>query len=192
MVTQPHELGRWPANLIHDGSPDVLACFPEKAGASAPVRGSEFSAASVGRVTGERARVPGVFHGDSGSAARFFYCSKASRSDRNEGCDQMDRKPLHWSSGDKNPGSFQSEGTDKTSQNHHPTVKPTDLMAYLCRLITPPGGIVLDPYMGSGSTGKAAMREGFRFIGCELSPDYMAIAEARIRSALGPLFAELP
>lgn len=72
--------------------------------------------------------------GDEGSAARFFYCAKATRRDRNEGCEHMERKPLHWSSGSQNPGSFQSEGTDKTSQNNHPTVNPTDLMAYLVRL----------------------------------------------------------
>ncbi len=87
---------------------------------------------------------------DSGSAARFFYCAKASKKDRGEG-------------------------------NNHPTVKPTDLMAYLCRLVTPPGGIVLDPFMGSGSTGKAAMREGFQFVGIEMDPEYLAIAEARIK-----------
>ena len=68
--------------------------------------------------------------------------------------------------------------------NTHPTVKPTDLMAYLVRLVTPPSGLVLDPFMGSGSTGKAAMREGFRFIGCEMSPEYLEIARARIESAL--------
>ena len=67
-----------------------------------------------------------------------------------------------------------------TRANHHPTVKPTDLMRYLCRLVTPPGGIVLDPFTGSGSTGKAAVLEGFRFVGCELSPEYAAIARARI------------
>ena len=71
-----------------------------------------------------------------------------------------------------------------TKGNHHPTVKPTDLMRYLCRLVTPPGGVVLDPFMGSGSTGKAAMREGFGFIGCELSPEYLSIAKARIRHEL--------
>lgn len=143
--------GRWPANLIHDGSDEVVALFPANAGASAPVKGTEASKASVGNVTGERERVPGAFHADSGSAARFFYCAKASKRDRGEG-------------------------------NTHPTVKPTDLMAYLCRLVTPPGGVVLDPFMGSGSTGKAAMREGFRFIGCELSPEYFAIACARIHA----------
>jgi site-specific DNA-methyltransferase (adenine-specific) len=93
--------------------------------------------------------VPKVVHGDSGSAARFFYCAKASKKDRDEG-------------------------------NNHPTVKPTALMQYLCRLITPAGGTVLDPYMGSGSTGKAALKEGFDFIGCELDEDYYKIAQARI------------
>lgn len=70
---------------------------------------------------------------------------------------------------------------DRGEGNNHPTVKPTELMAYLCRLVTPPGGTVLDPFMGSGSTGKAAQREGFRFVGIEMDPEYLAIAEARIR-----------
>lgn len=148
------DAGRWPANLIHDGSPEVLAGFPAKAGASAPVKGTEASAASVGNVTGERARVPGAFHADTGSAARFFYCAKASKKDRG-------------------------------GENNHPTVKPTDLMAYLCRLVTPPGGVVLDPFMGSGSTGKAAMLEGFHFIGIEREAEYLEIARARI-SAVAP------
>lgn len=74
---------------------------------------------------------------------------------------------------------------DRGEGNNHPTVKPTDLMAYLCRLVTPPGGVVLDPFMGSGSTGKAAVREGFRFIGIEMDADYLAIAEARIAHEAG-------
>lgn len=183
VVSQPHAGGRWPANLIHDGSPEVVALFPAEAGASGPVKGTEPTANGFSgpvKFCGLIGRVPGQFHADSGSAARFFYCAKTSRKDRNEGCEHMERKPLHWSSGDANPGSFQSEGTDKTSQNNHPTVKPTDLMAYLLRLVTPIGGIALDPFMGSGSTGKAAVREGFQFIGIELSPEYSAIALARI------------
>ncbi len=109
-------LGRWPANLIHDGSDDVAREFPD-------------------------------------GNARFFYQAKTSKKDRGDG-------------------------------NSHPTVKPTDLMRYLCRLVTPPGGIVLDPFMGSGSTGKAAVLEGFRFIGIEREPAYMDIATARIDAAL--------
>ena len=153
--------GRWPANLIHDGSDEVLAGFPVTGPSKASMRG-------VG-LTGDDAKVYGKGdpefntsrgHNDNGgSAARFFYCTKASRADRNDGLP---------------PGA-----------NFHPTVKPTDLMAHLVRLVTPAGGIVLDPFMGSGSTGKAAMREGFRFIGCELSPEYLAIARARIEHELG-------
>ncbi|KVW15434.1 hypothetical protein WK91_18535 [Burkholderia cepacia] len=327
-VEKAEMLGRWPANVIHDGSDEVLAAFAQfgERGAAAPVKGTEASAASVGRVTGARDRVPGAFHGDAGTAARFFYntqsgsicdantaaqisfqlnqadafaqnlaaiaalradkplsglirrfmndmasalhlsdapntraiqsieqkclhellhistlektenhanpadalalistttiiqslsniagsadnatsgtiatilehgvracdptlrsrfmyCAKASRADRNEGCEHMARKPLHWSSGDANPGAFQPEGTDKTSQNNHPTVKPTDLMAYLVRLVTPPGGTVLDPFMGSGSTGKAAVREGLQFIGIDVTPEYVEISRVRI------------
>lgn len=131
---------------------EVLAGFPEsKAGGS--VSGKEPSKTGTANCYGEYERVPFTGHNDTGSAARFFYCAKASKKDRGEG-------------------------------NVHPTVKPTDLMAYLVRLVTPPGGVVLDPFMGSGSTGKAAMLEGFRFIGCEMSADYLAIAEARIMDAV--------
>jgi DNA modification methylase len=175
--------GRWPANFIHDGSAEVLALFPAQAGAASRVKGDEPSAASEGAITGERARVPGAFHQDAGSAARFFYCAKASRADRNEGCEAMAKRPLNWSSGTQNPGSFQSEGTDKSAHNHHPTVKPTELMRYLCRLVTPAGGVVLDPFMGSGSTGKAARLEGFAFVGIEREADFFAIACARIAAA---------
>ncbi len=105
--------GRWPANLIHDGSEEPCALL--------------------------------------GDAARFFYCAKASKRDRED-------------------------------NNNHPTVKPTDLMRYLCRLVTPPGGVVLDPFMGSGSTGKAAMLEGFQFIGIDISDEYLEIARARINA----------
>ncbi len=175
-------LGRWPANLIHDGSDEVVALFPREAGASAPVLGNEPSDVTHG-IYGERARVPGAFHADTGSAARFFYCAKASREDRDEGCDAFAKKALNWSSGTQNPGSFQSPNTDRSARNHHPTVKPTDLMRYLCRLVTPKGGTVLDPFMGSGSTGKAAVLEGFRFIGIDLTEEYVQIARARIEFA---------
>ena len=166
--------GRWPANLIHDGSDEVLAAFPANAGAAAPVKGTEDSAASTGSVTGKRARVKGAFHADSGSAARFFYCAKASRKERNEGLQDPGPQFQHGATLRK------VENTD-TKGNNHPTVKPTDLMAYLCRLVTPPGGVVLDPFMGSGSTGKAALREGFGFIGMEMDPDYFEIAKTRIK-----------
>jgi len=140
--------GRFPANLIHSGEQEVLELFPETK--SAVREPSESGRAQEGWGLGTR-KPQERGHPDQGSAARFFYCAKASKKDRNEG-------------------------------NNHPTVKPTALMAYLCRLITPPQGIVLDPYMGSGSTGKAAIREGFSFVGIELDPDYYEIAKARVGS----------
>lgn len=171
--------GRWPANLIHDGAAEVVAMFPAEAGAAAPVRarnGEKFRS-TYGAFAGSIDEEGSTFHADAGSAARFFYCAKTSRRDRNEGLPVGDQKAVST-----NATMRQVEDADWPARNgnHHPTVKPTDLMAYLCRLITPAGGIVLDPFMGSGSTGKAAMREGFNFIGCELDPEYLAIARARI------------
>lgn len=174
--SQPSQLGRWPANVCHDGSAEVVALFPAQAGASAPVKGTESSPASRGNVTGKRDRVVGVFHGDSGSASRFFYCGKASRKDRHEGMDDPGPQFKHGTT------LRQVENT-ATKGNHHPTVKPTELMRWLCRLITPPGGVVLDPFMGSGSTGKAALIEGFGFIGIELDAGYYEIAELRVTAA---------
>ncbi len=121
----------------------------------------------------------------SGSVARFFYCTKASRKDREEGLDGFEKKPVQWSNGTANPGSFQSPGTDRNLRNHHPTVKPTALMRWLCRLVTPAGGLILDPFMGSGSTGKAAVLEGFRFVGIDVEEEYVRIAEVRIKHACG-------
>ena len=176
LTTEASALGRWPANLIHDGSIEVVSMFPAEAGASAPVLGTEPTANGVsGPVgySGMLGRVAGAFHGDSGSAARFFYCAKTSRTDRHEG--MINPGPQF-----KMGTTLRKVETTDTKGNNHPTVKPTDLMAYLCRLVTPAGGLVLDPFMGSGSTGKAAMREGFDFIGCEIDEQYAAIAKARI------------
>lgn len=180
VVSQPHDLGRWPANVIHDGSDEVLLRFPDATGALAPVTGSEPSAKTRNVLGAYNGRAASAIRADSGSAARFFYCPKADRNDRNEGLDGFTRKPLNWSSGEQSPGTFQSPGTDRSSENHHPTVKPTALMRYLCRLITPPGGVIVDPFGGSGSTGKAAALEGFGFVIIEREAEYYAIAEARI------------
>lgn len=152
--------GRFPANLLHDGSDEVLAAFPEASGAKANISGDEPSAPNknvYNQTLGRQAAA--TVRGDSGSAARFFYCAKASKRDRNEGLD-----------------SEQSEGL----KNLHPTVKPTALMRWLTRLVTPPGGLVVDPFMGSGSTGKACLYEGFRFMGVEFTAEYLPIAQARI------------
>ena len=177
--------GRWPANFIHDGSEEVVGLFPRAAGASAPVRGSEQSTTGQNGILGHFNRVPGPFHNDSGSAARFFYCAKASKRDRDEGCEGMEEKEAGIKN-DSGRGFSESDPMAKIMRrNHHPTVKPTDLMRYLCRLVTPPDGLVLDPFTGSGSTGKAAILEGFRFVGCELSAEYIEIARARIGHAAG-------
>ena len=129
--TEPLGAGRWPANLIHDGSDEVVQLFPD-------------------------------------DAARMFYCPKASGADR--GNETLRALPLF--------------GITET-RNTHPTVKPTTLMAYLCRLVTPPGGLILDLFCGSGSTGVAAAEEGFRFIGIELNPQYADLARKRIDAATG-------
>lgn len=198
--------GRWPANVVHDGSDEVeaaFAAFGERTSGTGAVKRA--SGAGYGpNALGRESRPPGtpnVEYGDSGSASRFFYntggvecdpagnrfhySAKASRADRNEGCESLAKRPLLWSAGTQNPGSSQSEGTDKAAQNNHPTVKPTDLMRWLVRLVTPPGGTVLDPFMGSGSTGKACAIEGFGFVGIEQDAGYFRIAEARIAHAAG-------
>lgn len=148
--------GRWPANLIHSGEPEVLAAFPQAPGQQ------------------------------GGSAARFFYCAKASRADRNVGCEGLPQRVVSTWGGDEDDLSPGKKSTVPKG-NTHPTVKPTDLMRYLCRLVTPVGGVVLDPFTGSGSTGKATVLEGFRFVGVEREAAYVDIAERRIATAVfGP------
>jgi DNA modification methylase len=165
-------LGRWPANLIHDGSDEVNFTFTGGASDSSTLPDLNRQVSS-----GRRPASP----------ARFFYCAKASKADRDEGCEGLDEKT-------KKVSVIQTEGVGlhgcsedgkqiSKAKNNHPTVKPTALMRYLCRLVTPPGGIVLDPFMGSGSTGKAAILEGFQFIGIEREAEYVAIAKARIVKA---------
>jgi site-specific DNA-methyltransferase (adenine-specific) len=186
--------GRWPANLIHDGSDEVLAGFPDangsKPGSFQRVKTSK--GLPGGGYGQERADMrdktdlakPG--YDDSGSAARFFYCPKASKADRSDGLDGMPQKMPHPPSGDGR--AWDIAGSKSTArENHHPTVKPTALMQYLCRLVTPPGGTVLDPFTGSGSTGKAAMLEGFNFIGFEREAEYVEIARRRIAEAANVL-----
>jgi DNA modification methylase len=131
---------------------------------------------------------PGARRLDSGSAARFFYCAKADRFDRNEGLEGMAQSMPRAPNGAENAVGSKRGSNSKPRENFHPTVKPTDLMRYLCRLVTPAGGVVLDPFMGSGSTLKAAELEGFSAIGIELDPQYIEIARRRIAADM-PLFA---
>jgi hypothetical protein len=181
--TQGSSEGRWPANFIHDGSDEVLTLFPDSAGAAAPASGPTYSGPSKsGSMSGAfngNGDKPPAFHADRGSAARFFYCAKAGKKERNAGLDGMpEKRPDQRTT--TGMGTFDEKGVAKQS-NHHPTVKPIALMRYLCRLVTPPGGTVLDPFLGSGTTGIAATLEGFDFIGIEQDAEYLAIAEARIK-----------
>jgi site-specific DNA-methyltransferase (adenine-specific) len=168
--------GRFPANIITDGSEEVLECFPNSKSTKFPNKkrdhhNSQTFCKNGGTINNEYV---GGGYDDDGSAARFFYCAKASKQDRDEGLENMESK----SSG---VGALRDSGRQSEPRhNGHPTVKPTKLMAYLCRLITPPEGLVLDPFAGSGSTGKACKAEGFRFIGIEKSEEYCKIARARI------------
>ena len=188
-LTGVHAEGRWPANLIHDGSDEVVGLFPESKGQQGDLKGHNKTRKSPSGCFGEMA--PASDHpkrADSGSAARFFYCAKASKQDRDEGLDgpetlcgmmEDDNYPIKTGSGNLR---------ETKRRNNHPTVKPNALMRYLCRLVTPPGGTILDPFMGSGSTGKAAIQEGFEFIGIDNDPESVKIAEKRIEAARLPLF----
>jgi len=144
--------GRWPANLIHDGSEEVTELLSD--------------------------------------SARFFYCAKASKRDRDEGLEGFEAR-FSPTMGNGIGGKEHDPETATPKRNHHPTVKPTDLMRYLCRLVTPPEGIVLDPFTGSGSTGKAAIMERLNFIGIERESEYCEIARARISKAERDVSKEL-
>jgi hypothetical protein len=202
VVTQPDPAGRWPANVLHDGSDDVIAAFPQ--GDVSYVAPSDKTSNVYGRmhregepsadsdnegVVGFKMK-PGARRLDSGSAARFFYCPKASKRDRDEGLESFEIATPTQMTGGRKEGSAGLDnpraGAGRTSgaRNSHPTVKPTALMQYLVRLVTPRGGMVLDPFMGSGSTGKACALEGMEFVGIELDSKWASVADARIKVAL--------
>jgi DNA modification methylase len=172
--------GRFPANFIHDGSDEVVGLFPHLKGKIGMVGNTGGNNKIYGKFNRQEDQTPGTT--DSGSAARFFYCAKASKRDRNEGLDGFETKEIHgYGAG---IGEDLTPNAPALDKNYHPTVKPINLMQYLCRLITPPNGTILDPFLGSGSTGKAAMYEGFNFVGIELTQEYLPIAKARIEFAL--------
>ncbi len=172
--------GRWPANVIHDGSPGVLTAFPSAPGQIAKARTSQTARAGQHAYGAMKRGSNGAApcEGEGNSAARFFYCAKTSPTDRHEGLDDRPGKTFSHGATLRQIENLTQNGQGKG--NHHPTVKPTRLMAYLCRLVTPPGGAVLDPFMGSGSTGKAALLEGFRFVGIDRDADNVEIARKRI------------
>jgi len=185
--------GRWPANVILDEySAEIL---DEQSGVSVSKSGGKSGTHPSPMDWGkENSETPRGGFDDKGGASRFFYVAKASKRDRNEGLEDLeatsaakmvDRK--EGSSGMDNPRA--EAGRTSGAKNFHPTVKPTDLMRYLVKLVTPPNGTVLDPFTGSGSTGKAAILEGFRFVGIELTEDYIPIIEGRLKHAEATLGA---
>ena len=184
---EPSADGRWPANIIHDGSDVVVSAFPDAKGQQGDLKETGRSRISQGRygdMPPPKAHVARV-ESDK-SAARFFYCAKVTKKERDEGLERFISISASEMTGGRKDGSVgindprAGAGRTNGAKNNHPTVKPISLMSYLCRLITPQGGTVLDPWMGSGSTGRAAIEEGFSFIGIDMNPDYVTIASARI------------
>jgi site-specific DNA-methyltransferase (adenine-specific) len=174
-------LGRWPANVIFDEEAAQMldAQSGERHGGGHARHSTGTPSVAKGK---EYARVSHG-HSDSGGASRFFYVAKASRAEREAGLDGMEvqrRAGLQGSDRDGEIDPLSERWRTSPRANHHPTVKPITLMRYLVRLVTPPGGVVLDPFMGSGSTGCAAMLEAMQFIGIELSAEYLEIARRRI------------
>lgn len=200
--------GRWPPNLLLTHAADC----GEACADGCPVAEMDRQSGDLGRSAGggmnrdgsQNTVYPGqtghplvrdVGFGDSGGASRFFprfrYQAKASSSERNAGLEGMPASLKRWNDGPLQEHGIES-GTGRViprlpRENHHPTVKPVALMRWLCRLVTPPGGVVLDPFLGSGSTMLAALQEGFRCIGIEREPEYVAIARRRVEED-APLF----
>jgi site-specific DNA-methyltransferase (adenine-specific) len=177
------ELGRFPANVMHDGSEEVVSGFPNTKSTKRNPRTITRTKENLVRLNNSEEVFVNCEYDDEGSAARFFYCPKVSKSERNIGLyDKPEKQYSHDGRKKKIENPYQ--GNESVSKNTHPTVKPIELMKYLCRLVTPKGGTVLDPFMGSGSTGMACKYEGFEFIGIEQEKEYFEIAEKRIKSSL--------
>ena len=180
------EKGRWPANLIHDGSKEVVDMFPNTEAGGSINKTYEDNSPLYGDYG---VKPPFESYGDSGSASRFFYVPKASQEERNFGLYDFDNKftasaefrPNHMEKAIKGENG-NPYGRWNPRKNIHPTVKPVELMRYLTRMITPPNGICLDPYVGSGTTAMACKIEGFRYIGIECEKDYVDIANARLNA----------
>jgi site-specific DNA-methyltransferase (adenine-specific) len=174
-------LGRFPANFIHDGSDEVLELFPN-------TKGGTWNTTKGARPFNNNGEPTGYTSTGSdksiGSAARFFYCAKASRSERNEGLEDFEpKRESDRITTDGVGGENPRNRTNTAKANHHPTVKPVALMRHLVKLITPTGGTVLDPFMGSGTTAVAATLDGFNWVGCEMNTEYAEIINARVRNA---------
>jgi site-specific DNA-methyltransferase (adenine-specific) len=173
-------IGRWPANILHDGSEEVVSLFPNTKSSNGSFKATDYEEKETSTPF-TRGDFEG--YGDSGSAARFFYSAKTSKKDRNEGCESLEEKQ-YSSDGREILNETAYQRNNSIANNNHPTVKPTDLMRYLVRLVCPEGGTVLDPFNGSGSTGKAALLEGFNYIGIDMDESYIEISKARLEHIL--------
>jgi hypothetical protein len=186
--TGPVPAGRWPANVVLDE--DAAGMLDAQSGTSRSTGGSGDASRGWrgdGRTVGAAMAGATGGYGDSGGASRFFYTAKASRKEREAGLEGMEKVAQRTDKMQNICGVHKQmrqvcgcETIISPSANHHPTVKPIALMRWLCRLVTPKGGLILDPFTGSGTTGCAAVLEGFRFVGVEREPEYAAIAEKRI------------
>ncbi len=179
--TDGSPLGRFPANLVLDEEAAALLDKQSGITQSGGTGGGGKTFHGVVYDQPKEKRVPP----NAGGASRFFYVAKASRADRNSGLEGLPQSERHTTTGATRPNrparlGADPQATPRPEANTHPTVKSTKLMSYLCRLVTPPGGVVLDPFMGSGSTGVAALAEGFRFVGIEAEAAYFAIAKERL------------
>lgn len=180
--------GRFPANLIHDNSEEVRECFPETTHAG----NKKASPADKGMFGIGREDFRNTYGNDGNSASRFFksiiYQAKASKSERNKGCDGLEEKQYSHDGRDKeieNP----YQRNKSVATNNHPTVKPIALMEYLIKMVTPRGGIVLDPFAGSGTTLVACKQNGYHYIGIELTEEYTLIIKARLKAVKKNLFS---
>lgn len=181
---KPLPLGRFPANFIHDGSDEVVGLFPETSAPGCYPKGTfEKDSNCYGKYNGVTREERFTFD-TGGSASRFFYCAKASPSERNEGLEGLEVKQTGTYAQDEWSRNNMGNSPDNYREpvaNHHPTVKPIALMEYLIRLITPKGGIVLDPFAGSGTTGIAAINLKVNYILIEREAEYCTIADARLK-----------
>ena len=176
--------GRWPANVVFDE--ECAELLNEQSGITSSVA-SNRGDINIGHMAGYGDSDAGVVqrtstirgHNDSGGASRFFYVARASKSDRNEGLENLPAVMARNYAQDQTTLDTMPFGK-LPKQNFHPTVKPTDLMRYLIKLVTPAGGVVLDPFTGSGSTGKAALLDGYQFLGIEMTDDYLPIIQGRL------------
>src|SRR5690606_14838547 len=174
--------GRWPSNVILDEEAAQALDAQSGERKSGAMKGS-YRGAGMGLGTGQGGYAPRNIEASTGGASRFFYVAKASRKERNAGLDGMPERMVHRAGHGNNEPDDLTQTFVTHMQNHHPTVKPLALLRYLVTLVAPPGGIVLAPFAGSGSTLVACAELGIPAIGIELSEEYAEIAARRVRHA---------